>query len=109
MQHILRGRMNYPRAFALSLGLVLDDRLCRQHGHEGQGHADKNMAHVHIGHVLTGWNDTPDKMGLLPTAIAEANVAAQHAGFALSKTDDLAWMKTHIGHILHRGRPERRA
>ena len=63
--------------------------------------APKNGAHVHMGHVATGWNDTPDKQGLLPTAIAESKIAAQHAGFAASKPADLAWMKTHIGHVLH--------
>ncbi len=58
-------------------------------------------AHAHMGHVTTGWKDTPDKQGLLPTAIAEAKIAAQHAGFAAGKPADLAWMKTHIGHVLH--------
>ena len=100
MQHMPRGRMNCPRAFALSLGLVLVTG-CADMAMKDKGMADKNMSHVHIGHILTGWTDTPEKMGLLPTAIAEANVAAQHAGFAVSKLDDLAWLKTHIGHILH--------
>ncbi len=63
--------------------------------------APENGAHVHMGHVATGWKDTPDKQGLLPTAIAESSIAAQHAGFAASKSDDLAWIKTHIGHVLH--------
>jgi hypothetical protein len=62
---------------------------------------DTNMAHVHMGHVLTAWQDTPDQMGLLPTAQAEAQVAAQHAGFAASRPDDLDWMKLHVGHVLH--------
>ena len=61
----------------------------------------KNMAHAHIGHVATGWKDTPDKKGLLPTAVAEAKIAAQHAGFAAKKLDDLGWMKAHTGHVLH--------
>ena len=61
----------------------------------------KNMSHVHIGHVLTGWGDTPAGGGLLPTAIAEANIAIQHAGFASKQPGNLSWMKTHIGHVLH--------
>jgi hypothetical protein len=65
------------------------------------GDAEPNMSHVHMGHVLTGWQDTPDQMGLLPTAQAEAEVAAQHAGFAASRPDDLDWMKLHAGHVLH--------
>ena len=60
-----------------------------------------SMAHAHMGHVAKGWKDTPNKMGLLPTAVAEARIAAQHAGFAASKTDDLKWMKLHTHHVLH--------
>lgn len=63
--------------------------------------AAMSAAHAHMGHVSVAWKDTPDKQGLLPTAIAEAKVAAQHAGFAASKPDDLVWMKAHIGHVLH--------
>ncbi len=40
----------------------------------------KNMAHAHIGHVATGWKDTPDKKGLLPTAVAEAKIGSIRAG-----------------------------
>jgi hypothetical protein len=54
-----------------------------------------------MGHVLTGWQDTPEQMGLLPTAQAEAEVAAQHAGFAASRPDDLDWMKLHAVHVVH--------
>ena len=61
----------------------------------------KNMAHVHIGHVLTGWGDTPGGGGLLPTAIAEANIASQHAGFAAKQPGNLSWMKMHTRHVLH--------
>jgi len=63
--------------------------------------AQQNMAHVHIGHVLTGWQDTPAGTGLLPTALEEAEVAETHAGFAVSKPGDLDWMKLHVGHILN--------
>jgi hypothetical protein len=59
------------------------------------------MAHVPLGHVLTSWQDTPDQMGLLPTAQAEAEVAAEHAGFAASRPDDLDWMKLHAGHVVN--------
>ena len=61
----------------------------------------KNMAHVHMGHVGDSWGDTPDEMGLLPTAIAEAEIAVQHAGFAADQLDNLEWMKTHANHVLH--------
>jgi hypothetical protein len=31
----------------------------------------------------------------------EANIAAQHAGFAASKPDDVEWMKMHTHHVLN--------
>lgn len=34
-------------------------------------------AHVHIGHVMTNWEDTPDMKGFLPTAITEAQVVVE--------------------------------
>ena len=61
----------------------------------------KNMANVHMGHVTDSWGDTPDEMGLLPTAIAEAEIAVQHAGFATDQLDNLEWMQTHAKHVLH--------
>jgi len=63
--------------------------------------APANMAHVHMGHVTTSWKDTPDKMGLLPTAMEEAKIAKVHVGLALKQPNNLAWLKTHTGHILH--------
>ncbi|MGR3343493.1 MAG: hypothetical protein ACU0DI_09780 [Paracoccaceae bacterium] len=61
----------------------------------------QNMAHVHMGHVSEAWNDTPDGMGLLPTAIAEAEIAVIHANLAAQQLDNLDWMKTHSLHVLH--------
>ncbi len=63
--------------------------------------AQKNMAHVHIGHVMMSWNDTPDRMGLLPTAEAEARVAIQHAELAMKKPEDLDWIRLHVGHVVN--------
>ena len=59
------------------------------------------QAHNHIGHVADRWNDTPEVVGLLPTAIAEARVAAQHAGLAARDPGDLDAMKRHTAHVLH--------
>ena len=64
-------------------------------------HTSMTMAQTHMGHVTENWADTPDAMGLLPTAIAEAEIAIFHAGLAAQKLDDLGWMKTHANHILH--------
>lgn len=59
------------------------------------------VSHAHIGHVASGWTDTPKGMGLLPTAIAEAKIAAYHAGVALTKPNNLAWLKAHTWHAVH--------
>ena len=56
---------------------------------------------AHVGHVTDGWNDTPDGVGLLPAAIAEANVAASHAGYAMRDLENLDAMKGHAKHVLH--------
>lgn len=59
------------------------------------------MMGTHIGHVTTSFVDTPDKAGFLPTAFAEAQVAAQHATLATRTPTDLAAMQLHAGHVLH--------
>lgn len=55
---------------------------------------------VHIGHVVNGFGDTPGGQSLLSIASNEARVAAQHATLAARNTSDLAYMKTHAGHVL---------
>jgi len=114
MQYTLSRSLNYSRVIALSLGLVLvtgcadpiwvtgADPIWGSYASvKGKRMADINEAHVHNGHVMKGWTDTPEKRGLLPTAIAEAKIAAKHGGLAAGKPADLAWVKTHIGHVLH--------
>ena len=63
--------------------------------------AAQSDAHAHIGHVMTGWSDTPGGAGLLPTARSEATVAVQHAGYAAGDTGDLGSMQAHTAHVLH--------
>ena len=65
------------------------------------GTATAQEAHAHIGHVMTGWHDAPDGMGLLPVAQAEAAIAAQHANLAISKPSDIDSIRLHSGHVLH--------
>lgn len=60
-----------------------------------------NPAHTHIGHVTTGFPRAPDGMGLLPTAMAEAETAIQHVDLAARDTSNLPWMQTHAAHALH--------
>lgn len=70
------------------------------------GIAQSSPAHAHIGHVADAFRGTPDGMGLLGAAQAEAAVAAQHAGFAARDLTDLDGMKRHMGHVLHALNPE---
>lgn len=73
----------------------------------GALHAQQSRSHAHIGHVATAFQGTPEGMGLLPTAEAEARVALQHAGLAARSPDDLAAMKRHAAHVLHAVDPTR--
>ena len=57
-------------------------------------------AHLHVGHVMTNWRDTPGLRGFLPVAIDEARVAVLHAGLA-TKAASLDDIKLHAGHVLH--------
>jgi hypothetical protein len=57
-------------------------------------------AGIHIGHVVNAFGDTPDGMGLLPTAVAEVRIATQHATLA-GKAATLDGMKLHAGHVIH--------
>jgi hypothetical protein len=63
--------------------------------------AQGNMAHTHIGHVSTAFRDTPDGLGFLGAAQAEAAIATQHAGLAARDPANLQAMQTHAGHILN--------
>lgn len=69
--------------------------------------AQQSAAHAHMGHVADGFANTPEGAGLLPTAIAEAAVARQHAELALRNTTELAAMQRHAGHVLHAVDPSR--
>ena len=62
---------------------------------------DGKTSHAHIGHVMTKWKGTPGGVGLMAAAEAEIAIAIKHAGFAVSKPGNLAWIKTHSGHVLH--------
>lgn len=55
---------------------------------------------THIGHVVNSFSDTPNDMGLLPVAFAEARTAIQHATLA-GKAATLDGMKLHAGHVIN--------
>ena len=63
--------------------------------------AQENPAHDHIGHVTTAFPQTPGGEGLLPTAMAEVEVAIQHAGLAARDLGNFDAMKRHMSHVLH--------
>lgn len=67
----------------------------------GAASALAGEAHTHIGHVVSGWNDTPSGKGLLPTALKESIVAAAHANYAAKALDDLDTMQFHSEHVRH--------
>lgn len=58
-------------------------------------------AGMHIGHVVNSFGDTPDKVGLLPIAMSEAQVAAQHAALAMRNPMNLAMLQLHAGHVIN--------
>jgi hypothetical protein len=58
-------------------------------------------AHLHLGHVMTNWRDTPANVGFLIVGISEAKVAVTHAELAARSPDNLDEMKLHAGHVLN--------
>lgn len=63
--------------------------------------AQNNPVHAHIGHAADGFRGTPDGMGLLPTAVAEAEIAHQHATLAGRDPSSLEGMQRHMAHVIH--------
>lgn len=66
-----------------------------------------SIAHVHVGHAITGWNDTPGGRGLCDVAQDEAAVASEHAAFAVEGARDPQAVRLHLGHVLHAVDPTR--
>ncbi len=67
----------------------------------GHGTAVSQESHAHIGHVMSGWSDTPDGAGLLPTAQQEAAIALEHAQLAMTQTHDLDWIRQQSVAVSH--------
>jgi hypothetical protein len=57
--------------------------------------------HLHIGHVMTNWRETPGNVGFLIAATSDAKVAVIHAKLAATTPDNLDQMKLHAGHVLN--------
>ena len=58
------------------------------------------IAHVHIGHAITGWKHSPGQKDLFQVAEEEADIAPAHAGYAIEQPD----MRVEIL-FLHRDNP----
>lgn len=56
---------------------------------------------AHLGHILTGWHDTPGGVGLIRILEEEIDIAIAHAGYAALDLDDLANMQLHTDHVRH--------
>jgi len=54
------------------------------------------ISHVHIGHAMAGWHDTPDKEGLFIVAEKKAADALDRASAATGGAEGLSRMKSHI-------------
>lgn len=65
------------------------------------GATAQNPVHVHIGHASEAFPGTPDGQGLLSTAIAEAEIAHQHATLAGRDPASLEGMQRHMAHVIH--------
>jgi len=58
------------------------------------------IAHVHVGHALTGWKDAPQKKGLFVVAREEARTARTQARLAIAETNDLETVRRNVGHVV---------
>lgn len=56
---------------------------------------------THLGHVAVAFGTTPGGMGLLPTAMSEAETAEQHARLAAADSVSLAVWRRHAGHVVY--------
>lgn len=81
--------MRYPAIAVLSVVVL-----------SGCATTTPKISHVHIGHTITGWVDTPEERGLFVTAEEEGKIIADQATLA-SNSQDLAQIKQHAHGIIH--------
>lgn len=60
-----------------------------------------SIAHVHIGHSMTGWHNTPNKEGLFVVAQKKAGEALTFAGKTIAGNPDINVIKTNIDRVIH--------
>jgi hypothetical protein len=59
------------------------------------------ISHVHIGHTMTGWRDTPGEQGLFITAEQEAKIAYEQASLAVENSNNTSLTKKYIRNVRH--------
>lgn len=64
------------------------------------------ISHVHVGHAMTAWRDTPNEQGLFITAEQEGTIAVEHAQYAIENSHDISLLKMHIKHVQHAMDPD---
>ena len=67
--------------------------------------AEPKEYQIHIGHILTSWQDTPGEVGLATILEEEAMIAKQHAALAVTDLEDLANIQLHTKHVRHAVNP----
>ena len=78
------------RAGALSLAALL----------MAAGVRAQDSVYVHVSRIADSYVDTPAGMGLLQTAVLEADAAVQHADLAVGDSLSVEAMRRHAGHVL---------
>ena len=93
--------MRPNRTPAFALGLALAALSAGSLSAQAPAAAAAPALSPHVGHVSTSFRDTPEQKGFLETALAEADVAIQHATLGMRDLTNLDAMKRHAGHVLH--------
>lgn len=90
------------RVLAVSVLAAIPTETLAQADLQAQTDLQANAeVHVYIGYVAEAFADTPIGQGLLPTAVAEADIALEHARLALEDSLSLVGMRRHAGHVVH--------
>lgn len=63
--------------------------------------AEPKEYQLHLGHLLDSWQDTPGQVGLVTILGQEADIAAEHAGYAVSDLENFDNIKLHTTHVRH--------
>jgi hypothetical protein len=75
----------------------------------GCAHKAPTIAHVHIGHALTGWYNTPAKAGFFVVAENQAKKALDAAQSAIARGDEMELLQAYIAIAVEATNPESKA